>query len=250
MRQIAVLFMLFCSFAFAQMGAQGMGQGPKAGQGMGGMQMFQSVPQNEAELIQKGASKEYCPNCGMHLPKFYKTNHAVKLKNGETRQFCSIHCLAEEREMGYLRDKRNEITEVLVVDVASKKFIDAKKAHYVVGSRVKGTMTGTSKYAFAKKSDAEAFIKKNGGTLTSHDGAYKAALDDFERDMMMIKKNRGNMMYKMGEELFNNRCDQAAFKNFHAHTMGISKLKSVIRALAEPACPTRNFRELCFTTGI
>lgn len=189
--------------------------------------MFQSVPENEAELLQQGPAKAYCPNCGMYLPKFYKTNHAVRLKNGETRQYCSIHCLVEEREMGYLRDKRNEIAEVLVVDTASKKFINAHKAHYVVGSHIKGTMSATSKYAFASKADAEAFAKENGGTLTDHKGAYGAALADFEKDMQMIKKNRGNMMYKLGEELFEESCNKAAFKEFHAHTLG--ELKAEIR---------------------
>lgn len=189
--------------------------------------MFQSVPENEAQLLQSGPSKAYCPNCGMYLPKFYKTNHAVKLKNGEVRQYCSVHCLVEEREMGYLRDKRDQISEILVVDVTGKQFIDARKAHYVIGSRVKGTMSGTSKYAFAKKADAEAFMIENGGTLSDYDGAYKTSLADFEKDMQMIKQNRGNMMYKMGEQMYNANCDKKAFEQFHAHTMG--ELKAEIR---------------------
>ena len=39
--------------------------------------MFQSVEADKATLLQKGSAKEYCPNCGMHLPKYYKTSHAV-----------------------------------------------------------------------------------------------------------------------------------------------------------------------------
>ena len=47
--------------------------------------MFQSVEADKATLLQKGNAKEYCPNCGMHLPKYYKTSHAVTFKDGTSR---------------------------------------------------------------------------------------------------------------------------------------------------------------------
>lgn len=149
------------------------------------IEMFQSVPLEKATIYQKGDSKIYCPNCGMHLPKFYKTSHMVKLKNGEFRQYCSLYCLIEEMEITTLRDKHDEIEKILVVDVISLKYIDAKQAYYVVGSKKKGTMSIISKYAFKEKIEAENFMFENGGTLTNFDGAYSTAMINFVKNSNM-----------------------------------------------------------------
>jgi nitrous oxide reductase accessory protein NosL len=121
----------------------------------GGGAMFQSVPKDKAILLQSGEDKASCIACGMKLPMFYKTNHAAHLDKG-VRQYCSIHCLAEEKSI-----KKMPIKDFKVVDVKSLKFIDAKSAFYVVGSNKKATMSKVSKYAFAKKEDAVQFSKRS-----------------------------------------------------------------------------------------
>lgn len=142
---------------------------------------FQTVSPSEATLLQTGAQKQHCPNCAMDLVKFYKTSHAVKLKDGTYRQYCSIHCLAEEQEMGFLRDKKGLIAEILVADAKGLKMIPVEKAFYVIGSKVRGTMSGISKYAFATKEDAVEFQNANGGKIGSYSDAYKASMDDFTK---------------------------------------------------------------------
>lgn len=195
---------------------------------MGKMKMYQSVPMEKAQLLQESESKMYCPNCGMNLPKFYKTNHAVKLNDGSVRQYCSIYCLVEEMELTVLRGKKDSVEKIMVVDVPSLKFIDAKKAHYVVGSKKKGTMTATSKYAFKNESDAKAFASKNGGEVVSFDEAYKVALTDFAKDTAMVYKKRSSKMYKMGKKLYENKCDKKKMEALDAHTMG--DMKELIKA--------------------
>lgn len=143
--------------------------------------MFQSVPVKDAVILQTGKDKNDCPACGMHIPQFYKTSHAVKLKNGEYRQYCSLYCLVDEMEFEYLKDKKDQIEQILVVDTKTLKYIDVKKAFYVVGSKKPGTMSMTSEYAFEKKADAEAFQKENGGEITDYAGVYKIKLKDFGR---------------------------------------------------------------------
>ncbi|MCK9337311.1 MAG: nitrous oxide reductase accessory protein NosL [Arcobacteraceae bacterium] len=189
-------------------------------------QMFQTVPVKDATLLQTTEDKLYCPNCGMHLPKFYKTNHAVKLSDGTNRQYCSLYCLVEEMELTVLKGKHDSIKEILVVDVATLKFIDAKKAYYVVGSTVKGTMTMTSKYAFAKIEDAIAFEQTYGGEVKSFDEAYKIAFMDFAKDTALVYDNRSTMMYKNGEKLYNTKCNKEAIDKIDAHTMG--EMKAII----------------------
>lgn len=137
--------------------------------------MFQSVPTGKATILQTGEHKNSCPICGMHLQKFYKTNHAGETKDG-VKQYCSIHCVVDDNEL-----KKTDIKNLKVVDTNSLKFISAHKAFYVVGSSKPGTMSRTSKYAFAKKSDAEAFAKEFGGKVMKLDGAYTSAMKDFSR---------------------------------------------------------------------
>ena len=162
------------------------------------MKMFQTVPAEKATLLQKGDAKMFCPECGMALPMFYKTNHAATV-DGKTKQYCSIHCLVEDMKKG------SKPKDIKVVDVESLKFIDAEKAYYVVGSSKKGTMTTVSKYAFANKIHADAFAKEMGGKVTDFKGALKAAEMDFDKDSAMISKKQ-KMMAQKGEMMYGKMC--------------------------------------------
>ena len=135
--------------------------------------MFQSVAPQQAILLQKGPNKTSCAICGMHLPTFYKTNHAADTKYG-TRQYCSLHCLVKDNEIN-----KTDLRNVRVVDTDTLQFIPALKAWYVVGSKKPGTMSRVSKYAFSTKASAEAFAKKYGGKVMDFYGAYDIAIQDF-----------------------------------------------------------------------
>ena len=153
------------------------------------MKMFQTVPMKKATILQDGKAKMFCPTCGMTLPMFYKTNHAAT-KSGNTEQYCSIHCLAEEN----IKNNAN-LKDIKVVDVTSLKFIDATKATYVVGSSKKGTMSMKSKYAFANKSDAKKFAKEFGGKVMGFKSAMKQA-----------------KMAKKGKKIYNKMCKKTDLK--------------------------------------
>jgi len=171
-----------------------------AGQGKSKqMKMFQSVPMAKASIVQKGDAKMFCPECGMTLPMFYKTNHAATHK-GHTKQYCSLHCLAEDNI------KNNaKLKDIKVVDTSSLKFIDAASATYVVGSSKKGTMTMKSKYAFAKKADAKKFAKEFGGKVMNFDSAYAIASKGLAKEMKMIAKKQAKMA-KMGKKMYSKMC--------------------------------------------
>lgn len=133
-------------------------------------EMFQTVPEANATLIQSGKDKYVCPNCGMHLVKFYKTSHVH-----ENHQYCSIHCLYEATQ-GVIPD------DAKVVDTITLALIDVKKAFYVVGSKVRGTMSRTSSYAFGNEKDALVFVAENGGKIMHFEEAYAVASEDFPKD--------------------------------------------------------------------
>lgn len=138
--------------------------------------MFQSVNENQAVLVQQGKEKRYCTRCGMDLVKFYKTSHAAEGEDGHKYQYCSIHCLEDHLQEGVT------LKNPQVIDVSSLKFIDATKAYYVVGSKVHGTMSRVSKYAFANENDAKAFQAKHGGEIMDFDHALKKAKEDWIRN--------------------------------------------------------------------
>jgi nitrous oxide reductase accessory protein NosL len=101
------------------------------------------------------------------------------------------------------------VSEILVVDAKTEKIIDAKSAHYVLGSKAPGTMTTTSKYAFAKESDANAFQKKMGGKIVSYKAASQSAIDSMKKDVAMTDKKRAKKMYPMGKKIFNKACSKS-----------------------------------------
>ena len=136
--------------------------------------MFQSVLENEAILIQSGANKAHCGLCGMNLTRYFKTNYAA-LKDGVQKQYCSLHCLYEELKLNH-----SKLKNIRVVDTIHLKFIDAKKAFYVVGSSKRGTMSRVSKYAFENKKDAIDFVKKYGGKIVDFETALNISSKDFK----------------------------------------------------------------------
>jgi nitrous oxide reductase accessory protein NosL len=158
---------LYRAYAFATYGAK---QGGHAHHGAS-KTLFASVPKDKAVLLQE---KNEGVVCGMPLDKHFKTNHSATLE-GQVRQYCSLHCLADD-----LLVKKLPLQEIRVVDTQTLSFIEAHHAFYVVGSRIKGTMSQTSKYAFGKEEDAKAFQAQNGGKLMSFDEAIKVAMKDFE----------------------------------------------------------------------
>lgn len=177
----------------------------EAPQDMKNAKMFQSVSMDEATILQDSKSKLYCPMCGMNLPMFYKTNHAAT-HEGHTKQYCSIHCLIEDKVQN-----KADLQDIKVVDVTSLKFIDAKGATYVVGSSKKGTMSMVSKYAFAEKADATAFAKEFGGEVMSYDEAYATALKGLDKEIAMVTENQ-SMAKQKGEMIYNKMCKKTDVK--------------------------------------
>lgn len=164
---------------------------------------FKKEASVEPQLVQEGSSKHWCPVCGMSLQKFYKTSHSATLHNGTKRQYCSIRCLAvDSQEYGI--NKNN----VQVVDIQTQKLINATKAYYVVGSKVRGTMSKKSKLAFENKNDAQNFIKKYKGKLTTFDDAFLIANRSLDSDIAMIKKRKQKKIYPMGKRIYDSMCDQ------------------------------------------
>jgi nitrous oxide reductase accessory protein NosL len=157
---------------------------------------------SNAQIIQEGKGKEFCPVCGMKLKMFYKTNHAVKLKDGIKKQYCSMRCLAHDLDAIETR-----IDTILVADAQTEKMIQAKDAHYVYGSKAPGTMSMQSKYAFASPDHAKQFMQNFGGELMDFDTAFAKAKETLKKDVAMVQKKKDRKMYPMGKKMYNMKCE-------------------------------------------
>ncbi len=178
---------------------------------------YRTVPFSKAQILQSGKSKMFCSECGMYLPKFYRTNHAATV-DGKVEQFCSIYALVE------LMKTTAKITNIKVVDNITLKFINAKKAFYVVGSSKPATMTSkSSKYAFGTKEAAGAFAKKFGGKVMSFDDALQIAKNDFGGDKETNKIKQAKAA-KMGAIIYKKKC-----KSIEKKFVNVAEAKSYIK---------------------
>lgn len=177
----------------------------------------------EGQIIQEGKSKGWCSVCGMNLKMYYRTNHAVELKDGTKKQYCSIRCLAHD----YPHIKSN-IKHIYAVDAKTAKLIDATKAHYVLGSKAPGTMTRNSKMAFADANDAKAFAKQyHGKKIVGFNEAFKQAQSDLEADNRMLMGKKEKMVYPKGKMIREKMCAKTIdADNFET----IADLKAEIKA--------------------
>ena len=173
-------------------------------------EMFQTVETKDATLIKTDSSKEFCNVCGMHLTKYYKTNHTAEFKNGHQEQYCSLHCLSEVH-----KDYEQRIKNIQVVDTNSLKLIDAKKAFYVVGSSKEGTMSPISEYAFSTKIEAEKFKKEFGGEIHTFEETLKLSKDKLNEDNKILDEKRVPLAIK-GKKIFESMCDVNQIKEFNS----------------------------------
>jgi len=208
---------VFALAALVMVSSSGLAQEMKAMSGNKMPTRFQAVSMDKAEILQEGDTKMFCPKCGMTLPMFYKTNHAAHV-DGKAEQYCSIHCLAETMEDG------GKVTDLKVVDNTTLKFIDATKASYVFGSSKPGTMSMTSKYAFANKSDAESFAKEFGGKVMNFEDTLASVKSTLAKESAMVQKKQA-MMAQKGEKMYNKMCKPTDTK-----FKSIAEAKSYLKA--------------------
>ncbi len=135
-----------------------------AEQHMSGHMEHKHVSQNVAESVPVDIKKHAnCVHCGMSREKFSYSRMVATYVDGTSVGGCSIHCLSTELK----KNMGKTVTLLEVADLNTGKLIHAKKAFWVIGGDKQGVMTKVPKWAFAQKSSAVEFIKKNGGKLAT-----------------------------------------------------------------------------------
>jgi nitrous oxide reductase accessory protein NosL len=130
-----------------------------------------------------------CQQCSMDRAVHARSRMLIVYADGTTVGVCSIHCAAED--MKQHGDKQAK--SLMVGDFTTKELIDAKTATWVIGGGMPGVMTSQAKWAFASESEAQSFVKENGGQVASFDQAIKAAQEEVSGEGKTSDKHRGHM---------------------------------------------------------
>lgn len=139
--------------------------------------------------------QKWCPLCSMNLKMFWKTTHWLTFSDGTRTGYCSIHCASI-----VYQKRAPDIDHWEVADYDTKRLINARSSHFLIGSDLPGTMTPVSKLAFASLDTAKRYQKEHGGTIGTLDDALKRAFEGRGEDMALIKKKVGKMS-AMGKKL-------------------------------------------------
>jgi copper chaperone NosL len=135
-----------------------------------------------------------CKYCGMDRKMFAHSRMLLIYEDGSELGTCSLHCVAVDLALNI--DKMPKTIQV--GDYNTKNLIDAENAIWVIGGDMPGVMSKRAKWAFEKKTDAEAFIKKNKGTLADFETAIKTSYEDMYTDTQMIREKRKAKRMKQG----------------------------------------------------
>ncbi|MCP4992284.1 MAG: twin-arginine translocation pathway signal protein [Gammaproteobacteria bacterium] len=138
-----------------------------------------------------------CPYCGMNRTKWHHSRHLVQYDDGLVDGTCSIHCLAISLSLNIDRGPKAIYAADFGSDAKIKPLTEVDKATYLIGAKLKGTMTKKSKMAFASADSAKKAQAGKGGDLGSFDDAMREAYLSMASDTMMVRKRRGERRKKM-----------------------------------------------------
>lgn len=113
-----------------------------------------------------------CPVCGMYPARFPRWAAQLVFEDGAAHFFDSavdlFLFLADSTPFDPSRG-REEVAALYVTDFGGQGWIDARRAYFVTGSRVRGPMRGADLPAFADEASAAAFIAAEGGRAIAFD---------------------------------------------------------------------------------
>ena len=123
---------------------------------------------------EKVESPKSCVQCGMDREFFAYSRMLIRYADGTTAGVCSMNCAVTEMK----QNKGKQVASLMVADYAGKALMDARSATWVTGGKKPGVMTPLPKWAFAKREEAQSFVRENGGTITTFDEALSLALKE------------------------------------------------------------------------
>jgi nitrous oxide reductase accessory protein NosL len=137
--------------------------------------MIQTNRKNKGKIVDP-TDQDRCPVCNMIPARYPDFNAQLIMADKQRFHFCSAQCLFEftqnPRKYGATT---GEVGDAWLHDHVSGRYIFAKNAYYVVGSKVPGPM-GPEPIAFDLKSEASDFAKTNNGLVLKFEKVTSAAI--------------------------------------------------------------------------
>lgn len=170
------------------------------------LQFMPKNPPDDNPLENELEKYPRCPYCGMARKKWHHSRHLVQYDDNLVDGTCSIHCLAISLSLNLDRGPKAIYAADFACVQETKRLVEVDKVTYLVGSKLKGTMSMRSKMAFADPAAAKAAQAADGGELADFDTALQQAYLDMAKDTAGIRKRRAERvkkMMKMKQEMMN-----------------------------------------------
>jgi len=142
-----------------------------------------------------------CPYCGMDRTQWQHSRHLIQYDDNLVDGTCSIHCLAISLSLNIDRGPKAIYAPDFGSDAEIKPMVNVDDMTYLINSQLKGTMTKTSKMAFASADAAKVAQTANGGELGNFDEALTAAYVGMAEDTVQTRKRRSERRKKMMEKM-------------------------------------------------
>jgi nitrous oxide reductase accessory protein NosL len=169
--------------------------------------VFSVLPGYANEDIQK---HPVCGYCNMDRGKFGHARMLIEYSDETVAATCSLHCSV----IDLIQNRTKIPCRIMVGDYGTKKLIDTAAAFWVVGGAKPGVMTERAKWAFEKRTDAEEFVKKNGGKHATFQVALRAAYEGLYEDMkttldrVKLSKSHGSKLCKQYQTVTSLSCSR------------------------------------------
>ncbi len=131
-----------------------------------------------------------CPYCGMDRKMWNHSRHLVHYSDNMVDPTCSLHCVAISLSLNLDRNPKAIYAADFGSDEKIKPLVEVDQATYLIGSKLKGTMTKNSKMAFASAGQAQSVMAEKGGETGDFGEALTEAYLSMAKDTMMIRKKR------------------------------------------------------------
>ena len=117
------------------------------------------------KIVEPIDNQDRCPVCDMYPARYPRHKCQIHSQGQPVYHFCSTQCL-----FNFLNDSAKyagrQVAPFLiwVVDYETQDWVSARTSYYVVGSAKLGPMGGEA-LAFDQQARAEAFVRRNGGSV-------------------------------------------------------------------------------------
>jgi len=161
-----------------------------------------ALPKDGDPLTDELRKYPRCRYCGMERAKFSHTRHLLVYDDDSVEGTCSLHCAAISLSLNMDRGPKALYAGDAGAKEAIKPLVPVDRAHYVLDPSKTGTMTKSSKFAYASRAAAEAAAAgeaaaKAGARVVDFNTALTAAYLGMAEDTVMLRKRRGEMRRKI-----------------------------------------------------